>query len=93
MLQNFKLLHNSLQRALADSENIISNMRSHIDIVNSGATAAEDVNQWMKTANSENADEADCLELVMVDNNGIQDFLMQRANTQQRDNSFKEIDE
>ena len=68
-------------------------MRSHIDIVNSGATAAEAVNQWMRAARSENADEADCLELVMVDNNGIQDFLMQRANTQQRDSSFKEIDE
>jgi hypothetical protein len=68
-------------------------MRSHIDIVNSGATAAEAVNQWMRTPKSESADEADCLELVMVDNNGIQDFLMQRANTQQRESSLKEIEE
>ena len=50
--------------------------------MNSGATPAEAAAQkWMRTAKSENEDEADCLELVMIENNGIQDFLMQRANT------------
>jgi hypothetical protein len=46
-------------------------MRSQLDIVNTGATATEAVQQWMSTAKSENADEADCLELVNVENNGI----------------------
>jgi hypothetical protein len=50
---------------------MISNMRSQLDIVSSGTTAKEAVDKWMGRPSSENVEEADCLELVMVDTNGI----------------------
>ena len=48
VMKNFQLLHNSLQRALAESENIISDMRSKLDIVNAEKTASNHVDRWMK---------------------------------------------
>ena len=47
VMKNFQFLQNSLQRALADSENIINNMRSQLDIFNGSNQAKQTVDKWM----------------------------------------------
>ena len=71
-----------MQRALAESETIISDMRSKLDIVNAEKSAAINVDRWMSAepSNHEISD-PEYFELVMVDNKDIQEILMQRTNS------------
>jgi uncharacterized protein (UPF0210 family) len=43
-----------------------------------------------QASSSHSVHEPDCLELVMVDNKGIQDFLMQRANSNHKTDTMQE---